>query len=107
MGLSIKANRNKLLVGLTALLLGTSALAANNESVQSDQELATRVKTALHANPYFYDKHVNVSVQNGQVVLHGFVTSSEDKENAVRIATQAAGGRKVIDDLSIKESGRR
>ena len=33
----------------------------------ADEDLANRVKTALHIDPYFYDKHVTVSV-NAPVV---------------------------------------
>jgi osmotically-inducible protein OsmY len=65
------------------------------------------VKTALHNNPYFYDEHVTVSVENGEVVLQGFVSSEWDIRDALRIAGKAAGGRRVIDDLSIKLGGSR
>jgi osmotically-inducible protein OsmY len=73
----------------------------------SDEEVRNRVQSALHADPYFYDAHVNVSVENGAVVLRGFVFSDWDLRNAIRIARKAAGDRKVIDNLTIKEGGRR
>jgi|SRR6202521_378911 len=76
-------------------------------AVLSDGELVKRVKSALHANPYFYDKHVTVSVEQGAVVLRGFVFSASDLQDALRIASKAAGDRRVVDNLSIKESGRR
>jgi hypothetical protein len=74
---------------------------------QTDEELGQRVKAALHEDPYFYDEHVDVSVENEAVVLRGFVFSDWDLRNAVRIATKAAGGRKVVDNLTIKQGGRR
>jgi osmotically-inducible protein OsmY len=40
-------------------------------------------------------------------VLHGFVFSDWDLQEAIRIAGQAAGDRRVIDDLSIQQGGRR
>jgi osmotically-inducible protein OsmY len=81
---------------------------ATHESVSvTDDELMQRVKTALHTDPYFYDEHVTVSVENGDVVLRGFVTSDWDIRDALRIANKAAGGRRVIDDLSIKLGGSR
>jgi len=76
-------------------------------AVLSDGELAKRVKAALHADPYFYDKHVTVSVEHGAVVLRGFVYSAWDLQDAIRIAGKAAGDRRVVDELSINQGGRR
>ncbi len=64
------------------------------------------MKAALHADPYFYDEHVTVSVENGVVVLRGFVFSGWDLRQALSIARKAAGGKTVVDDLSIKQGGR-
>jgi osmotically-inducible protein OsmY len=73
----------------------------------ADEKLMKRVKDALHSDPYFYDAHVTVSVENGAVVLRGFVSSDWDLRDAIRIASTAAGGRRVIDNLSIKLGGSR
>jgi osmotically-inducible protein OsmY len=90
---------------------GTSASVAVSATTGSassaDRELAARVRTALHADPYFDDEHVSVSVANGAIVLRGFVFSDWDLRDAIRIARAAAGDRRVIDDLSIQEGGRR
>jgi osmotically-inducible protein OsmY len=72
----------------------------------TDDELRNRVQSALHSDPYFYDEHVSVSVENGVVVLRGFVYSDWDLRDAIRIASQAAHHR-VVDDLSIEQGGRR
>jgi osmotically-inducible protein OsmY len=63
------------------------------------------VQTALHADPYFYDEHVTVSVEQGAVVLSGFVLSSLDLQDAMRIARKAAGDNQVVDNLSIELNG--
>jgi osmotically-inducible protein OsmY len=76
-----------------------------NESLTNEQ-LRQRVAAALHADPYFPDQHVTVSVEKGAVVLRGFVFGDWDLERAIRIAGKAAGNRVVVDDLSIKEGGR-
>jgi hypothetical protein len=76
-------------------------------TLPADEELRERVRAALHADPYFYDQHVTVSIEKGAVVLRGFVFSDWDLREAIRIADHAAGGRRVIDDLSIKQGGRR
>jgi hyperosmotically inducible protein len=72
----------------------------------AEDELRKRVKAALHADPYFYDEHVTVSVENGSVVLHGFVSSDWDLQDALSIARKAAGNKTVVDNLSIKLGGR-
>ena len=73
----------------------------------ADDKLRMRVKEALHSDPYFYDEHVTVSIENGAVVLHGFVSSAWDVRDAIRIASKAAGDRRVIDKLSIELGGGR
>lgn len=78
-----------------------------DSAVLGDGELERRVKAALHADPYFYDEHVTVSVEKGAVVLRGFVFSDWDLRDAIRIATKAAGDRPVVDNLSIQQRGRR
>jgi BON domain len=72
----------------------------------ADEELRNRVKAALHADPYFYDEHVTVSIEKGAVVLGGFVFSDWDLRAAMRIARKAAGDIRVVDNLSIKQGGR-
>jgi osmotically-inducible protein OsmY len=73
----------------------------------TDQQLQDKVENALRSDPYFYAAHVNVSVKNGSVVLQGFVFSDWDLRDAIRIATKAAGGGRVIDSLTIEVGGRR
>ena len=73
----------------------------------ADEILRGRVESALHSDPYFYDVHVTVSVEKGAVVLRGFVASDWDLLDAIRIASKAAGDRRVVDDLSIELGGRR
>lgn len=92
-----------------------SPVASRSDSVQvsasagalTDRELVERVKAALHADPYFYDEHVTVSAEQGAIVLRGFVFSDSDLQDAIRIASKAAGDRRVVDSLSIKQGGRR
>jgi len=84
--------------------VGVAAVAG--AAVLADGELEKRVRAALHADPYFYDKHVTVSVEHGAVVLRGFVYTGLDVQDAIRIASKAAGNRRVVDDLSIERDGR-
>jgi osmotically-inducible protein OsmY len=70
------------------------------------EAIRQRVANALRADPYLYDRHVTVSVEEGRIVLRGFVFGDWDLRNALRIARQSAGGLTVVDNLSIKEGGR-
>ena len=72
-----------------------------------DADLQRRVSAALDAQPYLYDRHIDVSVRGGTVVLSGIVFSSWDLIDALSTARKAAGARPVIDSLSIEESWRR
>lgn len=110
----ISRNKGVLLISayLGSAILGLSGIAtqAAAQTVAPDSaannELRNRVAAALHANPYFYDEHVVVSVEKGAVVLRGFVFSDWDLEQAIRIAGKAAGNARVIDNLSITQGGR-
>jgi osmotically-inducible protein OsmY len=92
----------------TLAILASSGVGANEERARlADQQLKENVENALSSDPYFYGAHVNTSIENGDVVLRGFVSSDWDLRDAIRIATKAAGGRRVIDDLTIELGGRR
>jgi len=89
-------------------LLTAMVIPATREDTSApDQQLQNKVEIALRSDPYFLDAHVNVCVKNGNVVLQGFVFSDWDLRDAIRIATKAAGGRRVIDDLAIEIGGRK
>jgi osmotically-inducible protein OsmY len=96
-------------VGFAGLaLLACSGVGAYEERAgAADQQLRDNVDNALSSDRYFYGAHVTVSVEKGSVVLRGFVFSDWDLRDAIRIATRAAGGRRVVDDLTIEVAGRR
>jgi osmotically-inducible protein OsmY len=122
--MNISRKRRNLIIGayLAPLVLGLGGIAtrvgAQNAAAPQqastaqaadpkNDELRNRVTAALHTDPYFYDRHVTVSVENGVVVLRGFVFSDWDLRDALRLAKEAAGDSQVVDNLSIKEGGRR
>jgi BON domain len=94
--------------GLGVVLCGGAAT-ANAANVYSilDADLRDSVQFALHADPYFYDGHVQVTVDHGVVHLRGMVFSDWDLRDAMRIASKAAGDRTVVDNLTIVEGGKR
>jgi len=88
-------------------VLWCGEVAANNGVPLTDQQLQEQVTDALDSDRYFYSAHVNVSVKNGVIVLHGFVFSDWDLRDAIRIANRAAAGNRVVDELAIEVGGRR
>ncbi len=71
----------------------------------SDDQLALRVKAALRADPDISDKHIDVTIERGKVVLRGFVFDNTDRRHAVDIARDAAEGRKVVDNIELVQGG--
>ena len=107
-------------LAISALCSGVAHITAAQESLTAmvipatqerarsvDQQLQTKVESALLSDPYFYGAHVSVSVKNGTVVLGGFVFSDWDLRDAIRIATKASGGARVVDNLTIEVGGRK
>jgi len=107
--------KNRLVLVCASLALGALSAgplaptaAADPDTIDmADQALVERVEAALQADPYLFNKHIRVSVENGNVILKGFVFSDWDMRSALSVATKAANGRRVVNDLSIKASERR
>ncbi|HEY3852297.1 MAG TPA: BON domain-containing protein [Steroidobacteraceae bacterium] len=106
-----------LAAGAAALFLGlaatsTPAIAQDPSAQTMDQrgqagaesDVLMRVKTALDSNSTFDAKHVDVTMDKGNVVLNGFVQSNRELLHAAQIATKAAGDRKVVNKLTIKQN---
>lgn len=109
------AQRSMMGVGLIAIVLGLTVQpfsaqaqgqspSSASQATGADSSAAAKVKTALNSNPTFDGKHVDVAMDQGNVVLSGFVQSSEALQEATRIATKAAGDHKVVNRLSIKQN---
>lgn len=86
----------------------TSAASASQPvDASASTALRDRIEAALHAEPYLDDRHIDVSVENGTVVLQGLVFGDADLTDALRVARKAAGGAPVIDNLSLYQEQRR
>ncbi|HTV95898.1 MAG TPA: BON domain-containing protein [Steroidobacteraceae bacterium] len=91
-----------LVLGAAGACTGARELATPTQaSAASQAGLAARVKAALHADPNFNDAHIDVFIENGDVVLSGFVEDNRALLDALEMAQRVAGSRKVIDNLSI------
>jgi osmotically-inducible protein OsmY len=107
-----------LLVGLSGETVAGSADACASAAVKSLEPIVvtakplpeavpgevvkTRVQSALHADPCFYDEHVTVTVKNGIVRLQGIVFDVGDIQDARRIIRiKVAGVKRVVNELEI------
>jgi len=66
-----------------------------------DDELKRQVTTALHDDPFFYDEHVTVTVQDGVVHLEGFVLDVRDIRDVLRIIRKKFPGKRVVNQLEV------
>jgi osmotically-inducible protein OsmY len=70
----------------------------------SDADLAAHVSDALRSNPTLDSRHIDVTVDHGDVHLKGFVPDSRTLLAAAQVATKAAGSRKIVNELIIKQN---
>lgn len=109
----MKSNRILSAISVAAVI-GMSSIAAHAQNAPSygdnppsaqkysENNMVARVKQALHSEPALNDKHIDVSMKNGKVVMKGFVDSQGDLEKAVRAANKTAGGKNVVNELTIQ-----
>jgi hyperosmotically inducible periplasmic protein len=69
------------------------------KSYASDKEIASRVKTALYADPTTKGTEIKVQSLNGVVELSGFVDNEAAKQRAGQIAASTPGVAKVYNNL--------
>jgi hypothetical protein len=72
-------------------------------SSTNSEKLRSRVVVAMRVDPYLLDEHIEVAVVKNKIVLRGFVLSAGDLQEAIRVARKAAGGTRVVDELSIAD----
>jgi osmotically-inducible protein OsmY len=87
-----------------ASALGCAGSATQESGVEyvSDSWITTKVKASLADDPQLKATEVNVETYKGIVQLSGFVRSSADMYDAVRIATGVKGVTSVKNDIRIK-----
>jgi osmotically-inducible protein OsmY len=71
----------------------------------ADEKMKKQVEEALHSDPFFYDEHVTVTIENGVATLRGMVFDDWDMRQAIRISRRIAGVKRVINDLDIESGG--
>lgn len=65
----------------------------------SDTKISAAIKLALYQKDPEMHRLVDVNVQNGEVLLTGAVPNEQMREDAVKIAWEAQGVKRVIDNI--------
>jgi osmotically-inducible protein OsmY len=97
--------------GAYLAVLATTLLAAacattprSPVQVQSDELAQGRIYAALNADPTFYFRHVDVSVDGGVARLRGYVWSQPALVRAQEIARNVPGVTAVRDEMELQRS---
>ncbi len=75
------------------------------EVLAQDVRILHEVEQRLHDNPRIYDRHIEISVYDGVVKLSGIVFDGNDRNDAVRIASQVPGVKSVKNEMQVQEMG--
>jgi osmotically-inducible protein OsmY len=87
----------------------TVACASTPESpaqVEADAAIANRVSVALNDDPFFFFRHMEVSVEHGVVHLNGLVWTGDAIIRAQQIARAVPGVTGVVDRLELERPAR-
>lgn len=87
--------------------LPSGAGSAGTEQVASNEFLANTVYSKLDADPTYYFRHVDVSVDHGVALLSGYVWSTDAIYRARQIARSVPGISDVVTtQLELERNGR-
>jgi osmotically-inducible protein OsmY len=93
----------------TAVLVVSCSTTPPRSSAQTraDEVLADRVYAALNADPVYFFRHVDVSVDNGVADLSGYVWTTDALYRARQVARAVPGVTQVITNrLELEREGR-
>lgn len=68
------------------------------------EQVVQRIMAALRSDRSVSAQHVEVYVEQGNIVLRGFVLDDSDRRKALRIARDISD-RKVIDNIELQQDG--
>lgn len=91
----------------TLLLIGAVGCASTRTQESTgqyvdDSVITTKVKTAVLGEPGLKSSEIKVETFKGIVQLSGFVSSRDEAQSAIRVASAVPGVRSVKDDMRIK-----
>ena len=70
----------------------------------TDSQISTKIKVALYQEDPNVYHHVNVTVQNKEVLLTGNVDTNEMHLQAIKISWDTKGVKRVIDNMTVAKS---
>ena len=91
-----------------AIVLATSLGCASTRTHEGtgqyvdDSAITTKVKAAILGEPGLKVAEINVEIFKGVVQLSGFVSTSEDIANAVKVTRAVSGVKSVKNDMHVK-----
>lgn len=94
---------------IVAALLGSCSTTAPRSRAQNrvDEALASNVYLALNADPVYFYRHVNVTVDDGRADLSGYVWSADAIYRARQVACHVPGITRVVTShLELEREGR-
>jgi len=99
--------RAVLVASAAAVLACSSAPPKSPDQERADAATAERVYAALEANPIYYFRDVEVSVDYGVARLSGYVWTTDALYRAQQIARRVAGVTGVQDTMELERQGNR
>ena len=90
-----------LLLVLFAGCASTDTRSGTGEYID-DTVITTKVKTAIFNDSELKSSEINVETFKGVVQLSGFVSSRDDIDTAVRLASSVKGVKSVTDNMELK-----
>jgi hyperosmotically inducible periplasmic protein len=91
-------------LGAATLVTGCAATADRESTGEyiDNSAVTARVKSALASDDMVKAREINVESFRGTVQLSGFVSTSEEKARAERIAKSIAGVQEVKNNITVK-----
>lgn len=103
-----RGSASALLAAIVALAVGCSTTPPKSaEQERADDATAERVSAALEANPIYYFKDVEVSVDYGVARLGGYVWTTDALYHAQQITGRVPGVIAVRNEMELERQGNR
>jgi osmotically-inducible protein OsmY len=90
------------LVLLTTLGCASTRTQEGTGEYVDDSVITTKVKSAIFNEPSLKSSEITVQTFKGNVQLSGFVSSRENGNDAVRVASAVGGVKSVTNDMQLK-----
>lgn len=110
MKINLKSLGMPILLAATLSVVGCRSTGEGGRTagrVLDDDNITSRVETALQDAPTYKFDGVRVATYGGTVQLSGWVTTQDQKSAAEQIARNTQGNLKVINNISVHETADR